>query len=264
MLPFVSVFGLEIPVYGILSIIGIAVCAVVIIVLSKKKQFDLYDVLITAVVAGLGVFLGAHILYAVTRIEDIIFAFTLYDDFGNKWDFIKHLLDVSSGLVFYGGLYGGLLAGYLWIRHKKYPPGIFSDVFAVVIPLFHTFGRVGCFFAGCCYGVEWEYGLMGRVLSSGKHEYVTRFPVQLAEAFLLILLFVVLLLLYLKNTCKGRLMTVYLSVYAVIRFILEFLRGDEIRGHLWIFSTSQWISLLTLSGVILYLVIDSKKRRQTK
>lgn len=262
MLPYISLFGLKIPTYGILSIIGVIISAIVIIVLSKKKQFDFYDVFVTAVIAGLGVFLGAHILYALTRVEDIIFAFTLWDDFGNKKDFFKYLLDVSSGLVFYGGLYGGLLAGYLWIRHKKHPLGVFSDVFAVVIPLFHTFGRVGCFFAGCCYGVEWEYGLMGRVLSPGKHEYVARFPVQLAEAFLLLVLFLLLLSLYMKGKCKGRLMLVYLSIYAVIRFTLEFFRGDEIRGHLWIFSTSQWISLLTLLVVIIYLVISNRKRRQ--
>ena len=84
----------------------------------------------------------------------------------------------------------------------------------------------------------------------------------LAEAFLLLVLFLLLLSLYMKGKCKGRLMLVYLSIYAVIRFTLEFFRGDEIRGHLWIFSTSQWISLLTLLVVIIYLVISNRKRRQ--
>ncbi|MBQ8001542.1 MAG: prolipoprotein diacylglyceryl transferase [Ruminococcus sp.] len=259
MCPYVDLWGLELPVYGLISVVGILVSATVAFVLAKKKAVDLYDFLITAVVGGLGLFIGAHLLYALTRTGDIISAFSLYNTFDTTGEFIKYLLDIASGMVFYGGLYGGLLAGFLWIRHKKHPAGLFADIFAVVIPLFHSFGRVGCFFAGCCYGVKWEYGISGRVLNSGVRELTARFPVQLVEAACLLVLFSLLLVFFLRGKAQGRLLTVYLASYAVLRFVLEFFRGDSIRGHLLYLSTSQWISLLTLIGVGLYLFLSRRK-----
>ncbi len=259
MYPYFHIFGLEVPVYGIVSLLGLLVAGAVAFFLAKKKDVDLYDLFITAVVSGLGLFIGAHLLYAFTRMGDIISAFTLYSTFDSTGEFIKYILDISSGMVFYGGLYGGLLAGFLWIRKRKHPIGLFADVFAVVIPLFHAFGRVGCFFAGCCYGVEWEHGIWGRVLNSGEREMIPRFPVQLVEASLLLVLFFVLLVLFLKGKVQGRLMAVYLFAYAVLRFTLEFFRGDTIRGHFLFLSTSQWISLLTLIGVGIYILLSRRK-----
>lgn len=262
MYPYLSIFGLEVPVYGLVSLVGLLVSGAVAFILAKKKSVDVYDLFITAVVSGLGLFIGAHLLYAVTRTGDIISAISLYSTFDTTGEFIRYIADIASGMVFYGGLYGGLLAGFLWIRYKKHPIGLYADVFAVVIPLFHTFGRIGCFFAGCCYGVEWEHGIQGRVLNSGECELIPRFPVQLLEASLLLLLFAVLLALFLRGKVQGKLMSVYLSVYAVLRFILEFFRGDAVRGHLLFLSTSQWISLFTLIGVGIYFFISLKKYRK--
>lgn len=259
--PYVYLFSLELPVYGLISLLGVLAAGGVLFVLSKKKGLDLYDLIFTAMIGGAGVFVGAHLLYALTRTGDIVSAFSYYDGYENKWDFAKYVLSLTGGMVFYGGLYGGLLAGFLFVRKKKYPTKEFSDVFAVIIPLFHSFGRVGCFFAGCCYGVEWEYGISGRVVSADVTEQIPRFPVQLLEAFCLLALFSILLLLFLKGKAAGRLMAVYLSAYAVLRFCLEFLRGDEIRGQFLWFSTSQWISLATLAGVILYFFIRRRKNK---
>ncbi len=259
MYPYLHIFGLEVPVYGLVSLLGFFISGAVAFILAKKKAVDIYDLFITAVVSGLGLFIGAHLLYTITRIGDIISAFSLYSTFDTTREFIRYILDISSGMVFYGGLYGGLLAGFIWIRHKKHPIGLFADVFAVVIPLFHAFGRIGCFFAGCCYGVEWEHGIQGRVLNSGECELIPRFPVQLLEASLLLVLFSVLLVLFLRGKVQGRLMAVYLAVYAVLRFTLEFFRGDAVRGHFLFLSTSQWISLLTLIGVGIYILLSRRK-----
>lgn len=259
--PYFYLFGLELPVYGLISLFGVFVAGIVGFILAKKKGIDFYELLLTAMIAGIGVFAGAHILYALTRAGDIISAFSYYHSFESKWDFVKYIFDVSRGMVFYGGLYGGLLTGFVWVRKKHYPAKAFSDVFAVLIPLFHAFGRVGCFFAGCCYGVKWEHGIEGRVLFSGERENIPRFPVQLSEALCLLLLFSLLLLFLLKGKLAGKLMPLYLGVYAVLRFILEFLRGDEIRGGFLCFSTSQWISILTVAGVILCFAITRRKNR---
>ena len=65
-----------------------------------------------------------------------------------------------------------------------------------------------------------------------------------------------------KKILSGRLMALYLFIYAVIRFILEYLRGDEIRGRYLCFSTSQWISLLTIVFVSAYIIFGYIKRNK--
>ena len=260
MCPYVNIFGLELPLYGLISLVGILVSAAVAYPLSRRVGVPFFDIMTTALFGGLGVFLGSHLLYALTRAEDIILTFSSYGDYDSLWEFLRELADLSSGMVFYGGLYGGLLFGYLWIRGKRNIISPVADVFAVIIPLFHAFGRVGCFFAGCCYGIECRYGFSGRVLSSGSSEQIKRLPVQLIEAVLLLILFAVLLILFCKKTARGRLMCIYLLSYAVLRFVLEFFRGDAIRGHFLFLSTSQWISLATVIGVTLYILCRRKNR----
>lgn len=262
MYPYINVFGADIATYGLVSVLGAIVAAAVAYPLAKRRGADVYDLLSTALAAGLGLFVGAHLLYALTRTEDIIVLFRSMGEYDSSWEFIKKLFGFFSGMVFYGGLYGGLLFGYFWAKRKRYDLHKMTDVFAVVIPLFHAFGRVGCFFAGCCYGVEYEHGVSGRVLASGAVEHTKRLPVQLIESVMLLVLFSILLMLFLRGKATGSLMCVYLISYAVIRFVLEFFRGDEIRGGFLIFSTSQWISLLTVMGVTVYLLYRKKKLRQ--
>lgn len=260
--PFLELFGLTIPVYGLLSFVGVLAAGAVAVLIAKRRGVDVYDLLLTALVAGVGLFIGAQLLYALTRIEDIASAFANYGSFASFGEFAGYVLDIAGGMVFYGGLYGGLLFGFLWARRMRYPLKNMGDVFAVAIQLFHAFGRVGCYFAGCCFGMEWEYGISGRVLASGAVEGVKRLPIQLIEACALLVLFGVLLVLFFKEKAHGRLICVYLISYAVLRFTLEFFRGDAIRGHFLMLSTSQWISLLTLIGVGLYIFLSRRKAKK--
>ncbi|MBR3971894.1 MAG: prolipoprotein diacylglyceryl transferase [Ruminococcus sp.] len=262
MYPYINVFSFELPTYGLISLLGVLAAGLVSLRIIKKRNVDVNSFLVTAIAAAVGLFIGAHLLYGITRIADIAEAFREYSYFESFFEFLKYLSELFGGMVFYGGLYGGLITGYLWAKHKKYNVSGLSDVFAVAIPIFHAFGRVGCFFAGCCYGAESEWGIAGRVIVADVRENVKRIPVQLIEAFLLLLLFSIMLWLFLKNRAKGNLIFVYLLIYAVMRFILEFIRGDEIRGRLLMFSTSQWISIITLLWVIAYLVI--RKQRKDK
>ncbi len=264
MLPYIEVFGLSIPTYGLVSVLGVFAAGLVSLHIAKKRNVDIYCLLSTAIAAAVGLFIGAHLLYSLTRIEDIIYVLTHYEYYDGFWDFARNLVRPMSGMVFYGGLYGGLLAGLIFAKAKKYPVGEMGDVFSVFIPLFHAFGRVGCFFAGCCYGVESEFGFAGRVYALGMRESVRRFPVQLLEVFCLLVLFAMMLTLYKREKARGKLIFIYLLIYGVLRFILEFFRGDEIRGRFLMFSTSQWISILTILWVSLYLVIHRIRLRKTK
>ncbi len=262
MFPYISIFSLELPTYGLISLVGVIVAGLVALKLAPKRGIEKTDLVSTAIVAAIGLFIGAHLLYGITRIEDVMEAFRSYKRFENFGDFLSRILELFSGMVFYGGLYGGLLAGFLYAKKKKIPVGGVSDVFALFIPLFHVFGRIGCFFAGCCYGVESKWGISGRVITGKLREVTPRFPVQLLETFLLLLLFFLVFFLYQKGKAKGRLIFIYLLIYAVLRFCLEYLRGDEIRGKLLMFTTSQWISIVTILWVSIFLKF--KNRRKNK
>lgn len=144
---------------------------------------------------------------------------------------------LGGGFVFFGGLiFGGLfILGYA--RFHKMSMNQFE--FCVpVIAISHSLGRLSCFLAGCCYGkhceLPWAIETMG----------INRHPVQLYEAITLVIVFLILLKRY-KN--KRPVIVSYLASYSLVRFFLEFFRGDEIRGLWWQgLSTSQWIAILIL------------------
>ena len=266
MYPYINVFSLEIPTYGLISVFGAVLAYFIGMFLSKRRNVSKDELLSVTLFGVLGMFIGSHLLYGITRIDDIVALVKSYELYEGLFPFLKDLWNLCSGMVFFGGLYGGLVAGCVYISVKKLPLGEYADIFAVIIPFFHIFGRVGCFFAGCCYGIEMEDGIAGRVLASGAKEHIERLPVQLIEAGVLLVLSLVLFFLFMKNILRGRLVFMYLVLYSVARFILEFFRGDEIRGAFLWFSTSQWISILTIlwaGGYLLYAVLRNKKEKLT-
>ena len=261
MCPEFEVFGFSFPTYGAVSFLGFWLCFALSFSLVKRRGVSPTDFLFTLIAAIAGLVAGSHLLYGLTRTEEIVQVIGNYGTFETFGDFISEVFRYFSGMVFYGGLYGMLFAGVMFAKWRKYPVRDICDIFAVLIPLFHAFGRVGCFFAGCCYGVRWQYGISGRVIVADVREYAKRLPVQLVEASLLLVLFVVLCLLFAKNKCRHNLLFIYLCTYAVLRFVLEFFRGDEIRGIWFGISTSQWISILTILWVSVYLALRKKKNK---
>ena len=153
--------------------------------------------------------------------------------------------------------------GFLSIRYQKLDPAVVSDCAAPSIALFHMFGRIGCFLGGCCYGVEWEHGVTFTNSLIESANGVPRVPVQLYEAGLEIALFLALTLLLVSGKLRGKLLAVYLLVYPVGRFLLEFWRGDEYRGFLFGLSTSQLISIALFIGTIVFLAVSAVKKRRT-
>ena len=109
--------------------------------------------------------------------------------------------------------------------------------------------------AGCCYGIESKVGFTvhGNTVNPSING-VNRFPVQLVEALCNLLIFILLFVLHRKGKFKNRLLVVYFFVYPVVRFILEFFRGDEIRGFIFGLSTSQIISILLFVFALVYTV----------
>ena len=163
---------------------------------------------------------------------------------------------LSGGFVFYGGLFGALAAVWLFCRRRKVPFSQLGADLVPAVPLFHTFGRVGCFLAGCCYGIPAPAGWPGVTfrVSPVAPNGVALLPVQLYEAAGCLLLFLLLHRLARRGWKGEALLLVYLAAYALFRFALEFLRGDAARGMWGVFSTSQLLALVTLAAVLPLLI----------
>ncbi len=150
---------------------------------------------------------------------------------------------LTGGLVFYGGLLFALIFNFMFFKIFKYnyfKELIISCVFG------HALGRLGCFFGGCCYGIKMDF------------LYFSRVPVQLIESVYLLILGIYLFR-NLLNKNYLEITSLYLVLYAFFRFIIEFFRGDEVRGIYNGLSSSQWISIgVFIFGLTLHLLREHK------
>lgn len=259
MLPEFSFFGSEMSTYGFCAAIGLVMMGITAFILGRRYKILLEDILFGEIFMLIGAFLGAHLLYGITNISNIVYYLGLY--FSEGWDkhyFFDIIFKFMDGMVFYGGLLTAIGFGALYCKFRKLDLKNFSDCFVVGVPLFHCVARLGCFFAGCCYGIESPFGFTtaNGIVESGNH--VSRFPVQLLESGINLALFVFLLILFRKGIMKHRLIYVYFLCYGTARVFIEFLRGDEYRGFFLFLSTSQWISLVLIA--ISVLVLFKKKK----
>ena len=264
MYPTVDIFGHTIGSYAICASIGLFLCVIVgYLLIREKKGVVIDDIIVTAVIIAVGMVIGGHVVFGITNIPGIINLFRNMSDY-TFFDFMTQLFGVYlGGMVFYGGLLGGIAGLYITCRFTQFGHSdVMYDMFAVCVPLFHFFGRIGCFLGGCCYGVECKFGFTvhGNTLNPGVND-VNRFPVQLVEAGCNLIIFVIIHTLHRKKKFKQRLLIVYFYIYPVVRFVLEYFRGDEIRGFLMGLSTSQIISILLLGFAIIFTVNDLVKRK---
>lgn len=246
MIPTFYLFGKPITVYMIMTLAGIFTVLWYSYHTAEKRGLDEFQMEYALLFGMGGALLGAHILHGFTDFPLMLETFHNFFNLPTWRERLESLIPVFGGAVFYGGLIGGLIAGYLYFRHTRVELEPYADIAAVSIPMFHTFGRIGCFLSGCCYGIPWEHGVTYTCSPIPSANGVARFPVQLVEASLNLILCLVLMGLLKRGKLKGHLLHLYLMVYPVYRFLLEFLRGDEYRGFLFGLSTSQLISLVIL------------------
>jgi phosphatidylglycerol:prolipoprotein diacylglycerol transferase len=175
--------------------------------------------------------------------------------FSSGGELIQHSRSLSfwlgGGFVFYGGLiFGALYLLFYCLILKKFP---FRKTYILLAPLSfgHALGRIGCFLAGCCFGVKTH--LPWGVYLHGQH----RHPVQLYETVGLLFIGGIITKLMLSSRTDGRkLIVIYILSYALLRFVLEFFRGDIIRGlYIGGVSSSQLISIV----LFLILLIPLKR-----
>ncbi len=245
MFPVIEIFGRSIGVYALCSFLGLGACTYGATKLGKKYNFLFEDLILVVLAIVLGLIVGGHILYALTNTENIVFLFKNINTLNIKNTF-HTLSKIFGGMVFYGGFIGALISLKIYTKLAQIQnSGALLDIFGICVPLFHTFGRIGCFFGGCCYGIESRFGF----IITNNHlvpllNGVRRLPISLIEAFFNLVIFLILLFLFKRQHLKCKLVYAYMLMYSPLRFCTEFFRGDDIRGFWGPLSTSQWVSIV--------------------
>lgn len=167
----------------------------------------------------------------------------------------------EGGLVFYGGLIASLLVAFWFFKKHRLPALKFCDFFAPAIALGHAIGRQGCFLAGCCHGrplltKTWYTVTFPFDPNSLAPPGIPLYPTQLIESGAEFLIFLGLHWVLQRKKFHGQVIALYLMIYAIARFLIEFWRGDIVRGFLFgtDISTSQFIAMIMFAmGAGLYL-----------
>lgn len=242
-------------VYGYGTMIAVGVVAALLVTerrLKKAKlRYDLvYELLVWALVGG---FLGSKILYDLVEFRTLI------------QDPIQ-FLDFTNGFVVYGGIIGGVFAGFLFTKVRHLSFWCYMDFVMPSIILAQGFGRIGCFLAGCCYGKETD-SAFSIVFTNSQYapNNVKLIPTQLISSAWDFLVFFVLIRIQNRKVFKkeGNVAACYFLLYGCGRFIIEFFRGDS-RGTVGPLSTSQFISIFIVLFGVLILATSRFRRDSTR
>ncbi|HIY00379.1 MAG TPA: prolipoprotein diacylglyceryl transferase [Candidatus Blautia faecipullorum] len=251
MYPYLYNFGSKIPTYVVMAGMGLMASSFLAgYLLYEKSLVGKYS---TGMLCALpGVVLGGKML----GILSICFRY-LYQIGEFR---LKESVE-QAGIVFYGGLLGYILCSYMICKIRKQDFAVYSTLIAIGAPLFHFFGRIGCFLGGCCYGIESETPIAFAYKVIDQQKVVKRIPVALIEAAFELSIFGLIFYQYRKTEKKDAVgkqaafkvsfLEQYLILYAMFRLIIEVWRGDEIRGVFWGISFSQIISIGILAVIIL-------------
>lgn len=173
---------------------------------------------------------------------------------------------IRSAGVMYGGVIAGALAVIWYVRRKGLPLWDTMDVMSPFCALGVGLGRLGCFMVGCCYGMPHDGPL---AVIFPDHPYceapagVGLFPIQLVSFAAGVALFGVLLAMLRKRRFSGQIVAAYFVLYSIIRGVIEFFRGDTVRG-LWFGETISTSQIIALVGLLLGTWLYLKRRKDAK
>jgi phosphatidylglycerol:prolipoprotein diacylglycerol transferase len=255
MLPRIHVFGpLELPTYGLMLALGFVLALLLVERLARRAGFAPHVMQDVAVRGSLWGLVGAKLLLVAL----------------NPREFLEQPASIlfQAG-VFYGGLVAAIVAGTLRARKLGLDPHAVSDLVAPALALGHAFGRLGCFLAGCCWGVScdlpWAVHYTDPksiAASTGLPPFVGVHPVQLYEAGANLLLCLLALAMLRRRPFPGAVFWSYVGVYGAFRIAVEELRGDP-RGFVLDgrVSTSQVMGAIAVVASVAVLAALSRRHR---
>lgn len=235
--------------YGLMIAIGFLSALFLTSYRGKKRGMNddiIWGIFFCAIFGGMA---GSRILYYIVELPRII------EDISILWDF-------RNGYVVYGGIIGGVLASWIYCRIQKVSFLEYFDLVMPAVSLAQGFGRIGCLCAGCCYGrptAAW-YGITFRA-SNFAPNGVRLIPTQLISS-IGDFIFCGILLWYAGRKPKtGRVAALWMLLYGIGRFAIEFLRNDY-RGSIGVLSTSQIISIgIVAAGAVMFAAVPRLERK---
>lgn len=250
--------------YGFMMALGVAFGLWFLFTQAKKYSLDaskLVDMAFYTIIISL---IGAK-------------AILLIGNFSYYTRYPKELFSLArSGGVFQGGLAFGIFFAIWYLRRHKIPVWKTADLVGPALALGHGFGRIGCFSAGCCYGRECAMPWGVNFYNEYSHELtgipqgIPLHPTQLYEALLNFLNFGILFIVLKKKRFDGQIFSLYIINYSIIRYIVEFYRGDHPERAYLISNASPYLSLSypqafcvlgLIGGLVLFLVLKKKDIR---
>ncbi|MFW6415309.1 MAG: prolipoprotein diacylglyceryl transferase [Thermodesulfobacteriota bacterium] len=160
----------------------------------------------------------------------------------------------KGGLVFLGGAILAAVIGLVYLHHKKQPFWDWADAFSPGIAAGQAVGRIGCLMAGCCYGktCSLPWALKFTNPDSLAPTGIALHPTQIYHSLAGVITFSLLLFFRKKLQSSGQLFALFMILYGIFRFGIEFFRGDY-RGFVWIISTTQLLAMgLILLGIAIF------------
>jgi len=249
--------------YGLLMAVGVGFGMWFLYAQARKQGLDapklldatFYTIIVSLIGAKLILFIGSFSYYTTYPRE----LFSL----------------ARSGGVFQGGLTFGVVFALWHFHKKKIPTWQVADILVPALALGHGFGRIGCFAAGCCYGSACELPWRAVFKNAYAHDLtgiplnVALHPVQLYEAALNFLNFVVLYLVLKRKSYHGQVFSLYIINYSIIRFITEYFRGDHPDRAFLLQGPSPFLSLsypqvycvLGIAAGAIFSIVMKKRQR---
>jgi phosphatidylglycerol:prolipoprotein diacylglycerol transferase len=236
--------------YGVLVALAFLAALSLISRLARRAGLNSDAVVNLGILCGISAIVGAKVMMFLVD--------TPY--YARNPGEIFSMASLQAGGVFYGGLIAALIASVVYMRRHKLPPLPTADVFAPGIALGHGIGRLGCFAAGCCYGLPtrlpWGVKFTNPLAQVPQQLLgIPLHPTQIYESLAEFVIFAILYWRIAKPHKPGAIISLYLILYGAVRFLVEFVRFHEqanpFGGPL---DTSQWISVALIALGAAYLV----------
>lgn len=243
-----TIGSFSVPTYGVLVALGFLAGLAIALRLGKRSGLPSEPLTNLAIYCALGGILGAKL-------------FMFLFDWQYYWQNPGEIFTMSTlqaAGVFHGGFIVALIVAVLYIRQVHLPPWQTMDCFAPGVALGHAIGRIGCFAAGCCWGRECTlpWGVRFHTDEAAPVPLnIPLHPAQLYESAANFLIFAFLYRWFQHRHHPGQIFGLYLVLYSIARFIVEFFRNHE-QSLVAGLSLTQWIALglLALGSAILFRV----------
>lgn len=223
--------------------------------LAGRRGIDADAVINISLVIMVSAIIGSRLLYVLTHL----------DEFRGRWLYTVVPLRPDGsiglgGLILLGGVLGAILAGSLYARHRRLPYWPLADSIAPALAFGLFLGRIGCFLNGCCYGktcnLPWGVKFPPESAATYIMGHQALHPTQLYSSGYALLIFAVLMWLESRKPFAGLLSGVFLMLYGIARFSVDFFRYYE--RQMFFFGTldlNQLISIMLFlsGGLILYI-----------